>query len=217
MEPVAPKDTNVLRFLIDDKKAGLKYDRAGGNWEADSTNDNFGSPIKVFQFDIGSSDEVYFFHGLDSLEEKCIDCTSCIDKHGVEDERYLRVEDKGLILAGGRTAPPVLLECKCLRLSVSCVTGAIRGVGVEGGPCEGLTKTGEGYAVKQAHNELAERMRKRDAATAPTIGDRVPYVIIKAAKGAKAYEKSEDPIYVLENNMPIDVQYYLENQISKVS
>ncbi|RWW41441.1 hypothetical protein BHE74_00053106 [Ensete ventricosum] len=36
---------------------------------------------------------------------------------------------------------------------------------------------------------------KRDAATAPNVGDRVPYVIIKAAKGAKAYEKSEDPIY----------------------
>ena len=28
--------------------------------------------------------------------------------------------------------------------------------------------------------ELAEKMRKRDAATAPTLGDRVPYVIIKA-------------------------------------
>lgn len=33
----------------------------------------------------------------------------------------------------------------------------------------------------------------------------------------QAYEKSEDPIYVLENNIPIDPQYYLENQISKVS
>ncbi|CAL9110688.1 unnamed protein product [Musa textilis] len=80
---------------------------------------------------------------------------------------------------------------------------------------KGLTKTGDGYAVKAAHVELAERMRKRDAATAPNVGDRVPYVIIKAAKGAKAYEKSEDPIYVLENNIPIDPQYYLENQISK--
>lgn len=80
---------------------------------------------------------------------------------------------------------------------------------------KGLTKTGEDYAVKAAHVELAERMRKRDAATAPTVGDRVPYVIIKAAKGAKAYEKSEDPIYVLDNNIPIDPQYYLENQISK--
>ncbi|KAL9158743.1 hypothetical protein ABFS82_08G088800 [Erythranthe guttata] len=80
---------------------------------------------------------------------------------------------------------------------------------------KGLTKTGEDYEVKAAHVELAERMRKRDAATAPNVGDRVPYVIIKAAKGAKAYEKSEDPIYVLENNIPIDPNYYLENQISK--
>uniref|UniRef100_A0A0E0BG65 DNA polymerase n=1 Tax=Oryza glumipatula TaxID=40148 RepID=A0A0E0BG65_9ORYZ len=80
---------------------------------------------------------------------------------------------------------------------------------------KGLTKTGEDYAVKAAHVELAERMRKRDAASAPTVGDRVPYVIIKAAKGAKAYERSEDPIYVLDNNIPIDPQYYLENQISK--
>ncbi|XP_027357174.1 DNA polymerase delta catalytic subunit isoform X4 [Abrus precatorius] len=80
---------------------------------------------------------------------------------------------------------------------------------------KGLTKTGDDYEVKAAHVELAERMRKRDPATAPNVGDRVPYVIIKAAKGAKAYERSEDPIYVLENNIPIDPQYYLENQISK--
>ena len=32
--------------------------------------------------------------------------------------------------------------------------------------------------------------------------------------GAAAYEKSEDPIYVLENNIPIDTKYYLENQLS---
>ncbi|XP_020227444.1 DNA polymerase delta catalytic subunit isoform X2 [Cajanus cajan] len=81
---------------------------------------------------------------------------------------------------------------------------------------KGLTKTGDDYEVKAAHVELAERMRKRDAATAPNVGDRVPYVIVKAAKGAKAYERSEDPIYVLENNIPIDPQYYLENQISKI-
>ncbi len=33
--------------------------------------------------------------------------------------------------------------------------------------------------------------------------------------GAAAYEKSEDPLYVLENNVPIDTRYYLENQLSK--
>ncbi|KAI9090938.1 DNA polymerase family B-domain-containing protein [Phlyctochytrium arcticum] len=71
------------------------------------------------------------------------------------------------------------------------------------------------YAAKQAHNELAERMRKRDAGSAPALGDRVAYVIIKGTKDAAAYEKAEDPIYVLENNIPIDTKYYLENQLSK--
>jgi len=74
-----------------------------------------------------------------------------------------------------------------------------------------LTKSGEDYAAKQAHVELAERIRKRDPGSAPAIGDRIPFVIIKAAKNAKAYEKSEDPIYVLENNLPLDTQYYLEH------
>ncbi|XP_066276800.1 DNA polymerase delta catalytic subunit-like [Branchiostoma lanceolatum] len=78
-----------------------------------------------------------------------------------------------------------------------------------------LTKEGEEYAAKQAHVELAERMRKRDAGSAPNLGDRVPYVIIAAAKGTAAYMKSEDPIYVLENNIPIDTKYYLDQQLSK--
>ncbi|PFH51036.1 hypothetical protein AMATHDRAFT_75228 [Amanita thiersii Skay4041] len=76
-----------------------------------------------------------------------------------------------------------------------------------------LTKTE--YTGKQAHSELAERMKQRDAGSAPALGDRVAYVIIKGIKGAAAYEKSEDPLYVLENNLPIDTKYYLENQLSK--
>jgi DNA polymerase delta subunit 1 len=67
----------------------------------------------------------------------------------------------------------------------------------------------EDYGSKQAHVELAERMRKRDPNTAPSTGDRVPYVMVIGAKGAKAYEKSEDPLYVLENNLPIDVEFYM--------
>ncbi|XP_018620048.2 DNA polymerase delta catalytic subunit [Scleropages formosus] len=78
-----------------------------------------------------------------------------------------------------------------------------------------LTRSAQEYAGKQAHVELAERMRKRDAGSAPNLGDRVPYVIVKAAKGTAAYMKSEDPIFVLENNIPIDTQYYLEQQLSK--
>ena len=35
------------------------------------------------------------------------------------------------------------------------------------------------------------RMRKRDPGSAPSLGDRVPYVIVAGAKGAAAYTKSE--------------------------
>ncbi|PVV04707.1 hypothetical protein BB560_000781 [Smittium megazygosporum] len=76
-----------------------------------------------------------------------------------------------------------------------------------------LSKTD--YAAKQAHVELAERMRKRDAGSAPQVGDRVAYVIIKSSKGAQAYERAEDPIYVLNNGLQIDSKYYLENQLVK--
>eukprot|EP01100_Stratorugosa_tubuloviscum_P014987 TRINITY_DN834_c0_g1_i1.p1 TRINITY_DN834_c0_g1~~TRINITY_DN834_c0_g1_i1.p1 ORF type:complete len:904 (-),score=332.36 TRINITY_DN834_c0_g1_i1:166-2877(-) len=70
------------------------------------------------------------------------------------------------------------------------------------------------YTVKQAHVELAERMRQRDAGSAPALGDRVPYVIIQATKGARNYERSEDPLWVLENNIPLDANYYLEQQLA---
>jgi len=76
-----------------------------------------------------------------------------------------------------------------------------------------LTKSD--YANKQAHVELAERMRKRDAGSAPALGDRVAYVMVKGASGSRGYENSEDPIFVLENNLPIDTKYYLDNQLSK--
>merc|ERR1719456_1912026 len=73
----------------------------------------------------------------------------------------------------------------------------------------------EDYTAKQAHVELAERMRKRDPSTAPGSGDRVPYVITSAAKNVPAYERSEDPLYVLENNLSIDAQHYMEHQLQQ--
>lgn len=42
-----------------------------------------------------------------------------------------------------------------------------------------------------------------------------PFRACQAAKGAAAYERSEDPVYVLENSLPIDTEYYLTNQLSK--
>jgi DNA polymerase delta subunit 1 len=83
-------------------------------------------------------------------------------------------------------------------------------------PCtKELTKTDKEYTAKQAHVELAHKMKKRDPGNAPKLGDRVPYVIITASKGTPMYQKAEDPIFVLENNVPIDAEYYLTNMLSK--
>jgi len=78
-----------------------------------------------------------------------------------------------------------------------------------------LTKSQDKYSNPQAHAMLVERMKKRDPATAPQIGDRVPYVIVRGDKEARTWEKAEDPIYVLEHGIAIDAQYYLENQLAK--
>lgn len=75
--------------------------------------------------------------------------------------------------------------------------------------------TQDDYDGKQAHAELKKRMEKRDAGSAPVLGDRVAYVIVNRHAGAKNYEKAEDPIYVLENNLLIDTKYYLDNQLAK--
>ena len=45
--------------------------------------------------------------------------------------------------------------------------------------------------VSQRCLSFFSRMRKRDAGSAPHLGDRVPYVIIAAAKKTAAYLKSE--------------------------
>ncbi|XP_061202209.1 DNA polymerase delta catalytic subunit-like [Neopsephotus bourkii] len=78
-----------------------------------------------------------------------------------------------------------------------------------------LTRAATEYAAPQAHVSLAQRMRQRDPGSAPALGDRVPYVIVSGAKGEAAYTRSEDPIYALEHNLPIDSLYYLQHQLAK--
>lgn len=71
------------------------------------------------------------------------------------------------------------------------------------------------YKSKMAHVELAQRMKQRDGSNAPSIGDRVAYVMVCGTKGTKNYENAEDPLYVLENDLPIDFDYYLHRQLKK--
>lgn len=60
-----------------------------------------------------------------------------------------------------------------------------------------------------AHVRCRDRMRERKPGSEPQSGDRVPYLLINTGDPkAKAYEKSEDPVYVEEEKLPIDYHYY---------
>ncbi|KAK3263135.1 DNA polymerase delta catalytic subunit [Cymbomonas tetramitiformis] len=62
---------------------------------------------------------------------------------------------------------------------------------------KGLTREVSEYATRAAHVELAAKRRRRHAATAPRVGDRVPYVILRGHKTSKTYELAEDPAQTL--------------------
>ena len=69
------------------------------------------------------------------------------------------------------------------------------------------------YKVRLPHVSLAERLYKRNPNNPPMSGDRIPYVVIKGHKKAPLYERTEDPLYALERDLPLDIDYYLERQI----
>eukprot|EP00917_Polyrhabdina_sp_WS-2016_P024989 GHVP01053924.1.p1 GENE.GHVP01053924.1~~GHVP01053924.1.p1 ORF type:complete len:1002 (+),score=148.80 GHVP01053924.1:260-3007(+) len=71
------------------------------------------------------------------------------------------------------------------------------------------------YKVKQPHGELVKKLMDRDPKSCPGLGERVAFVVVHGKKNSPVYERTEDPLYVLQNNIPIDFDYYLENQIRK--
>ncbi|MGB9133320.1 MAG: DNA-directed DNA polymerase [Methanosarcina sp.] len=73
-----------------------------------------------------------------------------------------------------------------------------------------LTRKTDSYKNKQPHLTVAENLKKRTGVM-PSIGTRIPFVIV-AGKGLFV-ERAEDPDYVRENNIPIDVDYYIKKQI----
>jgi len=71
------------------------------------------------------------------------------------------------------------------------------------------------YATKLPHVEVAEKMRKRDASCTLTVGDRVAYLVLAGAARTKVSDRAEDPLYALENELPVDAEYYLESQLKQ--
>jgi DNA polymerase I len=78
------------------------------------------------------------------------------------------------------------------------------------------TKSSGSYKNKQPHIQLVEKIRERGGSV-PGVGDRVPFVIVQGKRGKKNKElfvnRAEDPAFVLEKNMPLDTEYYVEKQI----
>jgi DNA polymerase delta subunit 1 len=67
--------------------------------------------------------------------------------------------------------------------------------------------------INQAHVQVVNKMRERKPGSEPQSGDRVPYLLVNTGNPrAKAFEKSEDPKYVDENNIPVDYHYYFVNK-----
>ena len=67
--------------------------------------------------------------------------------------------------------------------------------------------------INQAHVQVVRKMRERQPRSEPQSGDRVPYVLVKTDDPkAKAFEKSEDPKYAKEHDIPIDYEYYFMNK-----
>jgi DNA polymerase delta subunit 1 len=76
---------------------------------------------------------------------------------------------------------------------------------------KGLTQEPENYTNRQTHAELVKRMRERDPGTAPRVGDRVVYVMVDDVDSQKRTDWSEDPLYLLEHSLPLNIQYYAEH------
>jgi len=74
-----------------------------------------------------------------------------------------------------------------------------------------ISKSLKDYKGMQPHVELVKKMRQRDLAGAPEVGDRVGFVIIKGTQLMS--ERAEDPDYVTKHGLKVDSKYYIENQL----
>lgn len=63
------------------------------------------------------------------------------------------------------------------------------------------------------HVAVRDKMRERRPGSEPQSGDRIPYLLVDTGDPrAKGYEKSEDPVWVKEHNLPIDYRYYFDKK-----
>lgn len=74
-----------------------------------------------------------------------------------------------------------------------------------------ISKSLASYKGIQPHVELVKKLKKRSPATAPGVGDRVSFVIVKGLQLMS--DRAEDPEYVKQHKLSLDSKYYAESQI----
>ena len=71
------------------------------------------------------------------------------------------------------------------------------------------------YKVPMPHVAVRDKIKARAPGSEPQQGDRVQFVIVTGPRDAKMYEKAEDPVWVKEQGIQVDYQYYFTNQLKK--
>lgn len=74
-----------------------------------------------------------------------------------------------------------------------------------------ISKKIDEYKGIQPHIELIKKMRERGEANLPGVGDRVGFVVVKGTDLVS--KRVEDPKYVIEKGLEIDINYYIDAQL----
>jgi len=74
-----------------------------------------------------------------------------------------------------------------------------------------ISKPLKEYKGIQPHVELVKKLKKRSPASAPGVGDRVGFVIVKGLRLMS--DRAEDPEYVKARKLKIDSKYYIQSQL----
>ena len=69
-------------------------------------------------------------------------------------------------------------------------------------------------STSQPHITVRDNMRIRNPGSEARSGERVPFIYINTGnRDHKQFQKAEDPEYVKENGLPLDIKYYINNQL----
>lgn len=76
---------------------------------------------------------------------------------------------------------------------------------------QGLQKEMSEYGPNEVHVAVARRAKKRDGNYDTEPGTRIKYMFVQGMAKQKVSELAEDPKYVIENDLPIDYDKYVES------